>query len=195
MTLLGWRRGVAELYAQVRADPDPQRSWWHWRQGRDRLFAGHPDSPIPESDRAGFPGLRYLPYRPGLRFELPVEPAGPARIEVPTATDGLVPFERIGRIQLPGLGSLDVWWLDSYGGGVFVPIRDSHPGTYPGGRYLIDTVKGADLGGGEGRLVIDLNFAYNPSCAYHAAWSCPLPPPGNTLTVPVPAGELAYTSG
>ena len=71
------------------------------------------------------------------------------RLEVPTTTDGVVPFERIGRVELPGLGSLDVWWLDSYGGGVFVPVKDALAGrgTYGGGRYLVDTVKGADLGG------------------------------------------------
>jgi hypothetical protein len=195
MTLLGWRRTVAALYAEVRADPDPARAWQRWREGRDRLFAEHPDSPIPEADRADFNGLRCLPYDPALRFDLPVESVEPARIEVPTATDGLVPFERIGRLRLPRLGQLDVWWLDSYGGGVFVPFRDTSPDTYPGGRYVIDTVKGADLGGDAGRLVVDLNFAYNPSCAYHPAWSCPLPPPGNALTLPVGAGELAYHPG
>jgi uncharacterized protein (DUF1684 family) len=159
------------------------------------LFVEHPLSPIPEADRACFTGLRYPPYDPALRFELPVEAAEPARIEVPTATDGVVPFERIGRLRVPGLGQLDVWWLDSYGGGVFVPFRDPNPDTYPGGRYLIDTVKGADLGGDDGRLVVDLNFGYNPSCAYHPTWSCPLPPPGNVLTAPVLAGELAYRPG
>ena len=62
--------------------------------------------------------------------------------------------------------------------------------TYGGGRYLIDTVKGADLGGDDGRLILDFNFAYNPSCAYDPAWACPLAPAGNTLSRPLPAGEL-----
>ena len=106
-----------------------------------------------------------------------------------------MPFERVGRVQLPDLGSLDVWWLDSYGGGHLRagqgrarPAR----GTYGGGRYLIDTVKGADLGGVDGELVVDLNFAYNPSCAYDPAWVCPLAPPGNTLAVELPVGEGEY---
>jgi uncharacterized protein (DUF1684 family) len=103
-----------------------------------------------------------------------------------------VAFERIGVVRLDGLGSLDVWWLTGYGGGVFLPVRDGLAGTetYGGGRYLLDTVKGADLGGAGGRLVVDLNFAYNPSCAYDPAWACPLAPPGNVLTAPVRAGEL-----
>jgi hypothetical protein len=37
--------------------------------------------------------------------------------------------------------------------------------------------------------VLDLNFAYNPSCAYSPAWTCPLAPAGNTLAVPLPGGE------
>jgi uncharacterized protein (DUF1684 family) len=37
--------------------------------------------------------------------------------------------------------------------------------------------------------VLDLNFSYNPSCAYDPAWACPLPPAGNVLEVDVPAGE------
>jgi uncharacterized protein (DUF1684 family) len=109
-----------------------------------------------------------------------------------------VPFERVAVLRLPGLGSLDAWWLDSYGGGLFVPVKDGLAGTrtYGAGRYLLDTVKGSDLGGdldpatGRGSLVVDLNFAYNPSCAYDPAWMCPLAPPGNTLADPVPAGEL-----
>jgi uncharacterized protein (DUF1684 family) len=38
---------------------------------------------------------------------------------------------------------------------------------------------------------VDLNFAYNPSCAYDPAWACPLAPASNTLSVPLVAGELS----
>jgi uncharacterized protein (DUF1684 family) len=128
-----------------------------------------------------------------MRFHARVDVSVPStRMEVSTGTDGIVPFERIGVVHLAGVGDLDVWWLASYGGGIFLPIRDTrHDGrTYPGGRYVLDTVKGADLGGDDGYLVVDLNFAYNPSCAYDPAWACPLAPPGNTVPVPVNAGEL-----
>ena len=40
-----------------------------------------------------------------------------------------------------------------------------------------------------GRLVLDFNYAYNPSCAYDARWSCPLAPSENRMQVPVQAGE------
>lgn len=193
LTLLDWRRQVRDLYGQVRADPDPASAHELWRATRDRLFATHPDSPL--QDRDSFTGLNVAPYDPELRFEVGLDPdVEPHRLEVPTATDGVVPFERIGVLHLPGLGDLDAWWLESYGGGVFVPLKDATAGneTYGGGRYLLDTVKGADLGGDvrAGHLVVDLNFAYNPSCAYDPAWVCPLAQPGNTLAVPVRAGEL-----
>jgi uncharacterized protein (DUF1684 family) len=195
-TLLDWRRKVAAIYADVRANPDPAAAHVAWQQQRDRLLAEHPDSPIMASERASFRGVPVAPYDPRFRFTARVDAdAEPMRIEVRTGTDGIVPFKRAGVVHLPGVGNLDVWWLASYGGGIFVPIRDTRTdgATYPGGRYVIDTVKGADLGGADGYLVVDLNFAYNPSCAYDPAWACPLAPPGNVVPVAVDAGELMPT--
>lgn len=198
LQVLDWRRRVHDLYASVRAEEDPRRGHDLWRRGRDELFGGHPASALTEADRVGFQALPVADYDPDYRFEAAVEPAEPARLEVPTGTDGVVPFERIGVVRVGDLGTLDVWWLASYGGGVFVPVKDATAGrpggTYGGGRYLLDTVKGADLGGAGDRLVLDLNFAYNPSCAYDEAWACPLAPPGNTLAVPLPVGERSWHS-
>ncbi|HET9895608.1 MAG TPA: DUF1684 domain-containing protein [Streptosporangiaceae bacterium] len=192
--LLDWRRQVAALYAQVRAAASAQGeqpSHQLWREGRDRLLATHPQSPIPVAERATFTGVPVAHYDPSLRFLASIDTdVAPMRIESRTGTDGVVPFERAGVVRLPGIGSLDVWWLASYGGGIFVPIKDTSGMTYGGGRYVLDTVKGADLGGSDGNLVIDLNFAYNPSCAYDPAWACPLAPPGNTVQTAVNAGEL-----
>jgi uncharacterized protein (DUF1684 family) len=86
--------------------------------------------------------------------------------------------------------------MSGYAGGIFVPFRDPTSGsaTYGAGRYLLDTVKGADLGGTESTLVLDFNFAYNPSCAYDARWAWPLAPPGNRLALAVRVGELSYES-
>ncbi len=195
LSLLGWRRRVDALYAAVRASHDPQAGHDLWRAGRDDLLATHPDSPLPPDARERFRGLRVAPYDPSLRWELSIDTdVEPGRLNIATGTDGVVPFDRIGVLHLPAMADLDVWWVATYGGGVFVPFRDSTAGaqTYGGGRYLIDTVKGADLGGTESTLVIDLNFAYNPSCAYDVSWACPLPPAGNVLPVAVHAGELAF---
>jgi hypothetical protein len=194
-----WRRQVFALYAAVRriAATDPVAAHAHWISCRNDLFASHPASPLLPGDREGFSGLPVLPYDPDWRFELPILPAAEARrMEVETGTDGIVPFELLGAVHVPFAGTLDVWRLASYGGGLFVPVKDALAGrpngTYGGGRYLIDTIKGADLGANvddEATLVLDFNFAYNPSCAYDPAWACPLAQAGNKLRVEVPVGE------
>jgi len=197
LSLLGWRRQVAALYGAARAARDPETGWRSWCDGRDELFAGHPDSPLDEAARASFRGLPYAPYDAGLRFEAELQPAAAAQVEIPTATDGTVRLGRIGTVTLGDVGRLDVWWLAGYGGGVFLPLRDGSAGrtTYGGGRYLLDTVKGADLGGDDARLVVDLNFAYHPSCTYDPRWSCPLAPEGNRVPVTVAAGEQMPPGG
>jgi uncharacterized protein (DUF1684 family) len=191
--LLDWRRRVAALYAEIRAADDLAAAHETWQRARNELFANHSESPLPEQQRLGFAGLPVAPYDARLSFTLEVDDdVEPSRLEMATSTDGTVPFERAGVVHVPEVGDLDVWWMTTYGGGLFVPIKDglAGRGTYGGGRYLLDTVKGADLGGSDGFLVIDLNFAYNPSCAYDPSWTCPLAPVGNTVAVEVVAGEL-----
>lgn len=198
LSLLDWRRRVFALYADVRRTraSDPAAAHALWRDGRNTMFGTHPDSPLPSERRATFGGLSVAPYDPAFSFEADIAPAEDTSFTTVTGSDGSVPFTRLGTAELPGLGSLDVWWVAVYGGGVFVPLKDATSGqsTYGGGRYVLDTVKGADLGGDTsvGRLVLDLNFAYNPSCAYDEAWACPLAPPGNTVAAAVTVGELSW---
>ena len=198
LQLADWRRRVFGLYSGVRqlSVHDPAAGHELWKSGRDELFGGHPQSPLLPDDRARFTGLTVPRYDPDWRYELEVHRTEePHRIVVDSATDGPIPFSLVGTVRIPYLGTLDVWRLAAYGGGLFVPVKDrladAPGGTYGGGRYLIDTVKGADLGPGAGgdSLVIDFNFAYNPSCAYDPSWSCPLAQPGNTLREEVPVGE------
>ena len=198
LQLADWRRRVFGLYAGVRqlSVHDPASGHELWKSGRDELFAGHPQSPLLPDDRASFTGLRVSRYDPDWRYELEVHRTEePVRIVVDSATDGKIPFSLVGTVRIPYLGTLDVWRLTVYGGGLFVPVKDGLAGvaggTYGGGRYLLDTVKGADLGPGAGddTLVLDFNFAYNPSCAYDPSWSCPLAQPGNTLLEDIPVGE------
>jgi uncharacterized protein (DUF1684 family) len=195
LELLDWRRRVAALYARVRAnrDSDPLAAHDDWMTTRDRLFSAHPETPL--EDAAAAHPLAYASYDPSYVWDVTVDTdVERQRYPVATSGGGEMDFVRFGQITLP-IGTLDVFWLDIYGGGVFLPFRDATAGdtTYGGGRYLLDTVKGADLGSSaDGRLVVDFNFAYHPSCHYSSHWSCPLAPPGNTLEAAVPVGELAY---
>ena len=187
LEVVSWRREVHALYAAVRAEPDPATAHAMWVETRSRLFLEHAASP-----RNGEQRLRHAPYDPAYRFVVAIEGAEPERWEFTSSSDGVVPFDRIGRVTLGDLGQLDVWWLDSYGGGLFLPVRDGSAGslTYGAGRYVLDTVKGTDLGRVGDDWVVDLNFAYNPSCVYDPRWNCPLAPGGNRFAAPAPVGEL-----
>ncbi|MEJ1231058.1 MAG: DUF1684 domain-containing protein [Galbitalea sp.] len=195
-----WRRRVFALYAAIRETGDPADAHELWRHTRDELFARHPSSPLLPEDKPGFTGLPVEPYDPAWRFEIAIAPAEARHLDVETGTDGIVPFDLLGVVDVPGVGTLDVWRLASYGGGIFLPVRDGlrgeHGGTYGGGRYLLDTAKGADLGAGRPAesLVLDFNFAYNPSCAYDPMWACPLAGPGNSSTAEIPVGERYFGS-
>jgi hypothetical protein len=194
LTLLDWKRRIFDLYAEIRTDPEPEYAWRAWRAARDELFRSHPQSPIPTGERASFGGLPCFEYDPALRVLGSVEPAEPVLREIATSGERPYTFRRFARTRFELGGdehSLDLFWLEGYGGGVFLSFADATSGreTYGACRYLLDTVKGADLGELDGRLVLDFNFAYNPSCSYDPRWVCPLAPPENRLPVPVRAGE------
>jgi len=193
LDLLDWKRRVSALYQAVRTSPEPAAAWTSWRAARDDLFRNHPQSPVPVPDR-GRLAVSYYPYDPAARVLAEVAAVAPVSRDVTASDGGTYRFTRFAdaRFTLSGHScALGLYWLEGYGGGLFLPFRDATSGaeTYGGGRYLLDTVKGADLGDREGRLILDFNFAYNPSCAYDVRWSCPLAPPENRLTIAVRAGE------
>jgi uncharacterized protein len=193
-SLLDWKRRVFELYAEVRAAGDPADGRRRWRAVRDELFGGHTQSPLSPAARPSFDGLPYFDYDPALRVLAAVDEAEPEHRPIAASGDETIAFTRVGRARFALDGTeqaLELYWLDGYGGGLFRPFADATSGreTYGAGRYLLDTVKGADLGEEDGKLVLDFNFAYNPSCAYDPRWVCPLAPPANRLAVAVRAGE------
>jgi uncharacterized protein (DUF1684 family) len=199
LALWDWRHRIVDLYGAVRAS-EPREGREHWRTTRDHLFREHPQSPLPEAERAGFTGLPVLPYDSAMRFEVGTESIeGAPAILVQLRDDGALaftPFARTLGLSAALGGELTLYWIGGYGGGVFLPFRDATSGreTYGGGRYLLDTIKGADLGRtADGRVILDFNFSYNPSCAYSDDWVCPLSPRENLLPVPIRAGELSPT--
>ena len=202
LTLADWRRRVAALYVDVRAMAanDPAVALGHWRTVRESLFREHPQSPVPAAERSGF-RARHFDHDPRLRFTVPVQPApvddpGALALELPNSGSDSLSFKRIGVVGLPfpdGEQRLSVFWLAGYAGGLFIPFRDATNGTqtYGAGRYLVDAAKSHDLGKDEatGELILDFNFATQPSCAFDPKWACPLAPPENRLDIEVRAGE------
>jgi uncharacterized protein (DUF1684 family) len=194
LSLLDWRRSIGDMYAEIRATSNKHAAWRRWRQTRTRLFREHPQSPIPPAERQGYCGPHLYDYDPAWRVIGSVEPVESWRFELATSNVEAMAASRfaVAHFDLAGVElSLELYWLDGYGGGLLVPFADATSGqeTYGAGRYLLDTVKGADLGQQDGLLLLDFNFAYHPSCAYDPRWTCPLAPPGNRLPVPVQAGE------
>ncbi|HET7483633.1 MAG TPA: DUF1684 domain-containing protein [Actinomycetota bacterium] len=194
LDLLDWKRRIFELYRVIRTTSDPAAAWRSWCESRDDMFRTHPQSPVPADERAAFPGVPYFPYDPAFRTTADIERVEPQSFEIPTSGNETMRFTRFARchFELEGTAhALSAYWLDAYGGGLFLSFRDATSGTttYGAGRYLLDTVKGSDLGSVEGALVLDFNFAYNPSCSYDPRWVCPLAPPENRLDVPIEAGE------
>lgn len=185
--LLDYRRPVARIYAGARGEtagstPDHAARSQSFRSERDALLKNHPQSPLSETDREHLRSLKYFDYDPSLRLSSVVDrDVEPGTLEIALRDDGPLRLQRVGKVRF-GVGhdelTLTLFCISGYGGGVLVPFKDLTSGqaTYGGGRHLLDSIKHADLGSEEGRLILDFNYAYDPSCAYNPRWHCPLSP-------------------
>lgn len=195
VSLADWRRRVSDLYGRIRNAPDPLLGWDDWRETRDALFRSHPQSPIDPQHRSRHAAVPLFEHNPTARFLVDVEVITHAVEEVweigPDGALRLIPGLRTRGLREALGGELTIYQIKGYGGGLFLPFKDATSGreTYGGGRYLLDTIKGADLGMEDGKLVLDFNFAYHPSCRYSNSWVCPLAPTENTLPAEIRAGE------
>ena len=208
LDLYDYRRRVAQMYqereAALRGGQGELSVLRRFRAEKDALFAAHPQSALSAEQRQHFKGLRYFPYNRALRLEALLEPeAAEENSELPASGAHAMQFRRAGRVSFTIEKTpvqLIVYWIDVYGGGLFLPFRDATCGqeSYGGGRYLFDTVKNTDglsldMTAGSPDIAIDFNFAYNPSCAYDVRWACPLAPRENWLPVAVRAGEKVFS--
>ena len=160
-----------------------------YRREKDEAFANESDSPIPSQARPQFTGLTYYP--PDKRYYVPTKliPAKDEAWVTMTTSDG---DER--KMLVAGHFEFTIEAskvrLTAYRHGpdddhVFIPFRDATAPqeTYGAGRYLDVPYRPDQL------IFLDLNYAYNPYCAYNDDFSCPFPPRDNWITVPIRAGE------
>lgn len=209
LDLYEYRRRVATLYNErnraTLAGEDAAAVLERFRKGRDELFANHPQSALDEEQKRVFEGLHYFPYNPAMRFAVDIDTnVEPTHLKVVMNANEFMSMTTVGRVRFVVNATpveLSLYWLDVYGGGLFLPFRDttSPEQSYGSGRYLFDTVKGSDflpahdaVPGKWQRIVLDFNYAYNPSCAYNDRWTCPLAPVENRLQVPIHAGEMKF---
>jgi uncharacterized protein (DUF1684 family) len=219
LDLYDYRRHVASMYQQreaaLRSGADELATLQQFRAQKDALFAHHPQSALNLEQRQRFTGLSYFPYDSHLRVEATFTPeAASEDLHLDASGPHAMRFQRAGHVSFSLENTpltLWVYWIDVYGGGLFLPFRDTTcgPESYGGGRYLFDTVKGSDFiavephgaafaeadpayGYAGGQIVLDFNYAYNPSCAYDERWVCPLAPSENRLPIPIRAGERKF---
>jgi uncharacterized protein len=207
LDLYDYRCRIAVMYrarAQaISAGEDAANVWERFHKAKDDLFAHHPQSALDEEQRRKFQGLRYFPYNSAMCVIAGVDTnVEPVQLTVPMNADESMTMTTVGRLHFTvenQLVVLSFYWLNIYGGGLFLPFRDttSPAESYGGGRYLFDTIKGSDFLHAPGtsgleRIVLDFNYAYNPSCAYNDKWVCPLAPLENRLSAPIRAGEMNF---
>jgi uncharacterized protein (DUF1684 family) len=207
LDLYEYRIRVAEMYRTRRqatlAGEDAAAVLQRFRETRDELFAKHPQSALDQEQKQKFQGLRYFPYNPAMYVEADIDTdVEPLQLSVAMNAEEAMTMTTVGRLHFTLEGvrvALSLYWLNIYGGGLFLPFRDTTcPGeSYGGGRYLFDTIKGSDFlpvpgAVGNEHILLDFNYAYNPSCAYNDKWVCPLAPIENRLKVPIPAGEKKF---
>ena len=207
LDLYDYRSRVGAMYRaraqSILAGEEAVTVWERFHQAKDDLFAHHPQSALDEEQRRNFQGLHYFPYNPTMCVTAVVDTnVEPTQLTVPMDADESMTMTTAGHLHFSVENQpvvLSFYWLNIYGGGLFLPFRDttSPAQSYGGGRYLFDTIKGSDFlpvpgSSGLERIVLDFNYAYNPSCAYNDRWVCPLAPLENRLNVPIRAGEMNF---
>ena len=164
-----------------------------FRKDKDDLFSSKPESPLTEEQKKGFKGLNYYPPNSDLIFKnLPLEPAsGGEIVQIKTSAGDSEPYKKLGSINLEfdgQKGQLTVFESTDGNANIFLSFRDktNGPETYHEGRYLEVEIENGKI------PELDLNYAYNPYCAYNDNFRCPITPEENTLPVEIKAGEKRY---
>lgn len=164
-----------------------------FRAEKDQVFAQDPNSPLTPEQRREFHGLNYFDENPRLVITASVDRnVEPGEVRMSTTGGDEQIYQRYGvvRFRVDNQPAQLLLYSSDDSDELFIPFRDATSAreTYGAGRYLEVHAHGDEV-------TIDFNYAYNPSCAYDPAYSCPLPPPENWLTVPIRAGEKVFAAG
>lgn len=147
--------------------------------------------------RAAFHGLHWYEPNPTCRIRARWIPYNPPKVlDIPTVlgTTTHLPAPGAAEFTLDGqVLRLEPVLEDPKSTELFFIMRDatSKTTTYGAGRFLYTELP--DHGANQpGEVWLDFNRLVNPPCAFTAYATCPLPPPQNRLSVPIPAGEQRY---
>ena len=151
LDLYDYRSRVAEMYhvrkQAILAGEDAATILQRFRGARDELFAQHSQSALDIEQKQKFQGLRYFPYNPAMCVEADIDTdVEPVQLSVAMNAEETMTMTTVGRLHFTlqnVSAALSLYWLNIYGGGLFLPFRDttSPVESYGGGRYLFDTIK------------------------------------------------------
>jgi len=182
---------------EVESEDETIRAIQIFREEKDYFLKNASNSPLEESDKLHFEGLQYFPVNPMYRFEGEIarhiininDPKYYATFQ--TNKGPKKRYIRYGkfRFMLEGKDYTLELYKSILGDKIFIPFFDKTNGqeTYEGGRYLDSEILMPGY-----RIVIDFNYAYNPSCAYNGKFVCVLPLEENRLNIEIPAGEKKF---
>ena len=197
-TILFFIGSLQPVYSE---EPEPQeeiiKAIQLFRKERDDFFKNAPNSPLEESDKIHFKGLRYFPIDLRYRFEGKIE-RYIININDPkyyatflTNKGPRKRYVRYGKFRFTYEGkehSLELY--KSIGSDViFIPFYDKTNGreTYEGGRYLDAEILMPGY-----QIIVDFNLSYNPSCDYNERFVCVLPLEEDRLNIEIRAGEKKF---
>ena len=174
---------------------DSSEAYW---AGVEAEFRDSAESPLTPEDRLHFERLDRFPYDPAFRVVARFKPARkPREFAMKTSTNRTPTYKTVGQLsfklegrtfKLPVYQNVDLSKKPEYANYLFLPFTDLTNGeeTYGGGRYV-------DLQGPLAEnVVVDLNRAYNPYCAYSGRYSCPIPPLENHIGARITAGVKKF---
>jgi len=147
--------------------------------------------------RAAFHGLKWYPPNAAYRVRARWIPYNPPKVlDIPTilGTTTHMPAPGAAEFTIDGQTvRLEPVLEDPKSTDLFYIMRDatSKTTTYGAGRFLYSEFPDHGLSQ-PGEVWLDFNRLINPPCAFTAFATCPLPPPQNRLSIPIPAGEQRY---
>jgi len=163
------------------------------REEKDRDMRNAEDSPF-APDSVQYNGLNYFPIDRSYKIKAKLEVIADKKIVTLPTSDGKQKQYLEFAYAVFDLHEQEnkLLILETVGGEfdgiLFLAFGDdtSADETYGAGRYLELEQEG------ENTITIDFNLAYNPYCAYTDGFSCPFPPSGNLLKIPIRVGEMNY---
>lgn len=177
-------------------DPKYRAEIANHRAALNEQFFDVERSPLDSLSFYTWQGLKFFPIQEKYKVKAQLTLIENANVfELPHSHQKTKPYKQYGKLKFELEGkAFELLVLEQeikkpgYENYLIVPFTDETTGkeTYGAGRYL-DLEKSSSK-----EVILDFNLAYNPYCAYNEAYTCPIPPKENNLSLRIEAG-MKYT--